>query len=422
MEFKLIIGLVIFVVSFYYIISEKIPVTWVSLIGGIFMVIFGVITEEQGIDAIANNLNIILLLVAMMIMVNLISETGFFQWIALKMAIYVEAKPVKLLAVFGIVTALLSAFLDNVTTVLLVIPVVIEITRELKLNPKPFILLVVISSNIGGAATLIGDPPNLIVATQGDLGFNQFFLYSTPLAIINMFLAIFIFKYIFKKDLVVSEELRSNMLKVDANSVVDDWVKLKKSLIIFILVIVSFFFESFHHRGLENLALLGALYLSIRMKRNPHDIFKEIEWEMIFFLIGLFLLVRGVEELKLLTLFEKYISLLARDNTSIVALLILWLSSFSTMFIGSISHAVTFSQVVNVLEIKYGTKMLWWALSYGTCYGGIGTLIASACNLIGVNVAKQRGCNISSKEYMKYGILIMILTGIVNSLFILIVL
>lgn len=422
MEFKLIIGLVIFVVSFYYIISEKIPVTWVSLIGGIFMVIFGVITEEQGIDAIANNLNIILLLVAMMIMVNLISETGFFQWIALKMAIYVEAKPVKLLAVFGIVTALLSAFLDNVTTVLLVIPVVIEITRELKLNPKPFILLVVISSNIGGAATLIGDPPNLIVATQGDLGFNQFFLYSTPLAIINMFLAIFIFKYIFKKDLVVSEELRSNMLKVDANSVVDDWVKLKKSLIIFILVIVSFFFESFHHRGLENLALLGALYLSIRMKRNPHDIFKEIEWEMIFFLIGLFLLVRGVEELKLLTLFEKYISLLARDNTSIVALLILWLSSFSTMFIGSISHAVTFSQVVNVLGIKYGTKMLWWALSYGTCYGGIGTLIASACNLIGVNVAKQRGCNISSKEYMKYGILIMILTGIVNSLFILIVL
>lgn len=422
MEFKMIIGLVIFVVSFYYIITEKIPVTWVSLIGGIFMVIFGIITEEQGINAIANNLNIILLLVAMMIMVNLISETGFFQWLALKMAIYVEAKPIKLLAVFGLVTALLSAFLDNVTTVLLVIPVVLAITKELKINPKPFILIVVISSNIGGAATLIGDPPNLIIAAQGDIGFNEFFLYSTPLAIINMIMVIFLFRYLFKKELIVSDGLRNEMLNVDANSVVDDWPKLKKSLAIFILVIVSFFFESFHHRGLENLALLGALYLSIRMKRNPHDIFKEIEWEMIFFLIGLFLLVRGVEELKLLTLFEKFINVFSNGNTSIVALLILWLSNFSTIFIGSISHAVTFSQVVSVLEIKYGTKMLWWALSYGACYGGIGTLIASACNLIGINAAKQRGCNISSKEYMKYGLLVMFFTGLINSLFILLVL
>jgi len=417
MELKMILGITIFLVSFYYIITEKIPVTWVSLLGGTFMIITGIITKEQGITAIADNLHIILLLVAMMIMVNLISETGFFQWVALKMAVKVKIEPIKLFISFGAITAVLSAFLDNVTTVLLVIPVIMAITKELEIDAKPYILLVIISSNIGGAATLIGDPPNLIIATEGKLSFNDFFIYSTPLTIINMVVVTFLFIKIFKKDLVISKELKEKMLKIDTNEVVADWPQLKKSLIVFSIVILSFIFEGIHHRGLENVALVGALYLSIRMKKNPHEVFQELEWEMIFFLIGLFLLVKGVEELKILNSLGKYMVFVAKDSVSLVSIIILWLSSFSTIFVGSISHAVTFSHIISAIEPNYNSKMLWWALSYGTCYGGVGTLIASACNLIGVNEAKKRGSVISAKEYLKYGFSVMIITGITNSIF-----
>ena len=421
MEPKFIIGLIIFLVSFYYIINEKIPGVWVTLFGGSLMVMTGVITREQGTQAIGDNLPIILLLLAMMIIVNIISETGFFQWVAFKVAIAVQMEPIKLLIVFGVITGILSAFLDNVTTVLLVIPVIIVITKELEIPPKPYILIAIICSNIGGAATLIGDPPNLIISNGGNLSFNSFLIHAAPLAIINMVVVVGFFVAIYRKKLIVSKELREKMLNINVSDAIKDKVLLKKSLIVIGIVIVSFIFESIQQKGLENVALLGALYLAIRLKKTPYDVFVEIEWEMIFFLIGLFILIRGIEELRILENLSKMLVRYSNGNIKIVSVIILWISNISTLFIGSISHAVTFSPLVGGLEKHFNDKNLWWALSYGTCYGGIGTIVASACNLVGIKLAKKFEVNISSKEYLKFGLLAMLLCGVMSTVYIVLI-
>lgn len=420
MEIKIILGIAIFIISFYFIISEKIPGVWASLSGGILMVFSGIITKEESMGAIADNFHILLLLISMMIIVNIISETGFFQWVALKLAIKVEVHPIKLMIVMSAITGILSAFLDNVTTVLLIIPVIIVLTKELKIDSEPYIILCIFSSSIGGAATLIGDPPNLIISTQGKLSFNEFFVYAMPLAIINLILIIAVFTFLYRKKIIITRELKIRVMNINPNASLKDIPLLKKALIVFFIVIVSFVFESFHNKGLENVALAGALYLAIRLKRNPHEIFQEIEWELIFFLIGLFILAKGIEDLNILNIFSNLMKKYSLPDSSIASIMVLWISNFSSMLIGSLPHSVIFSHVIEEISLINSNKGLWWALSYGACYGGMGTVVASACNLVGINVAKKGGVEISAKKFMKYGLIAVFISGIVSTFYLMI--
>ena len=243
--FKLVLGVAIFIVTFYYIISEKYPKSLVAIIGGSLMVVSGILNEEEALETIGYNLEVIFLLVGMMIIVHIISETGVFQWFAIKVAQLAKGEPFRLIILLSVVTALCSAFLDNVTTILLMAPVSILLANQLRLDPFPFIISEVMSANIGGVATLIGDPTQLIIGSEGHLGFNEFLMNTSPMAIVSMVILILNVYFIYGKNMHVSRELKARIMELDSSRSLKDVKLLKEAALIFSLVLAGFYPESY---------------------------------------------------------------------------------------------------------------------------------------------------------------------------------
>ncbi len=420
MSVHLGIGVLIFVVSFYFIVSEKIAPVWAALFGGMLMVLTGIINEHEAFDAIAQNLEIIFLLMGMMIIVNVIAETGLFQWFAIKIAQFVKGEPFALMALLAIITGVFSAFLDNVTTILLMAPVSILLASQLKVDAFPFLMAEIMASNIGGAATLIGDPPNLVIGAEADFGFNDFLIHMAPIAIINLIVVIGIFYVLFGKKMKVSRDLKARIMELDAKKALKNKKLVKQALTIFFIVIIGFLTDSIFHRGLAVIAVSGAVFLCILIKRDPHNTLKEVEWDTLLFFIGLFVLVKGIEELNIIDMIGEKIIALVDGNMTLSSLFILWFSTFSTSIIGNVSHTVTFAKVIHVISPHFSgfnTDIFWWALSMGACFGGNATLVASAANLVALGVSNKSGRKITFSEFIKYGISITIVTTVVASIY-----
>ncbi len=418
MSVHLGIGVLIFVVSFYFIVSEKIAPVWAALFGGMLMVLTGIINEHEAFEAIAQNLEIIFLLMGMMIIVNVIAETGLFQWFAIKIAQFVKGEPFALMALLAIITGVFSAFLDNVTTILLMAPVSILLASQLRVDAFPFLMAEIMASNIGGAATLIGDPPNLVIGAEANFGFNDFLVHMAPIAIINLVVIIGIFYVLFGKKMKVSRDLKARIMELDAKKALKNKRLVKQALTIFFIVIIGFLTDSIFHRGLAVISVSGAVFLCILIKRNPHNTLKEVEWDTLLFFIGLFILVKGIEELNIIDIIGEKIIALVDGNMTLSSLFILWFSMFSTAIIGNVSHTVTFSKVIHVISphfSNFNTDTLWWALSMGACFGGNSTLVASAANLVALGVSNKSGRKITFGEFIKYGISITIITTVVAS-------
>ncbi|MGL4687391.1 MAG: ArsB/NhaD family transporter, partial [Fusobacteriaceae bacterium] len=385
---QIVLGLVIFITVFYLIISEKVPGAWATMIGGLGMALVGILNEEKALEAVAERLEILFLLIGMMIIVHLISETGIFQWFAIKAAQLVRGEPFSLIVLLAIVTAVCSAFLDNVTTILLMAPVSILLANQLQLNPFPFIITEVMAANIGGVATIIGDPTQLIIGNESHLTFNDFILNTGPMSILAMIILIVNVYFIYGRKLKVSVELKARVMELDASRTLKDKKLLKEAGLIFSLVILGFILNNFIDKGLAIISLSGAVILVIIAKKDTVETFKHVEWDTLFFFIGLFMMVKGIQETHVIDFLGKKMIEVTKGHFNIAVLGISWISALFTSIIGNVANAATVSKIVEVMIPSFkgqgDPNAFWWALSFGSCLGGNISILASATNVVAV--------------------------------------
>lgn len=419
--FYLVSGVTIFLVVFYLMITEKVPNAWATMLGGLVMSLIGILNEENALEAVSERLEIIFLLVGMMIIVHIISETGIFQWFAIKVAQLVRGEPFRLVVLLSVVTAICSAFLDNVTTILLMAPVSILLANQLRLDPFPFIISEVMSANIGGVATLIGDPTQLIIGSEGHLGFNEFLLNTSPIAILSMVILIINVYLIYGRDMHVSRELKARIMELDSSRSLKDKKLLKEAAVIFSLVLIGFILNNFINKGLAIIALSGAVFLVVIAKKDPKQVFENVEWDTLFFFIGLFMMIRGIENLHIIGLIGQKLIHLTEGNFNLAVIATTWLSAGITSVIGNVANAATVSKIIEVMIPSFNhlgdTKVFWWALSFGSCLGGNISMLASATNVVAVGAAAKAGCKIDFVKFLKFGAFIAIQTLIAATLY-----
>lgn len=422
--FYLTIGVLIFIVIFYFIITEKISSAWATMLGGLVMALIGILNEEQALKAIYERLEILLLLIGMMMMVHIISETGVFQWFAIKVAQFTKGEPFRLIVMLSLITALCSAFLDNVTTILLMAPISILLANELRVDPFPFVMTEIMSANIGGLATLIGDPTQLIIGSEGELGFNAFLTNTAPMAIISMIILLGNVYFFYCRKMHISRDLKIRIMEIDSSRSLKDIKVLKVSMIIFSMVLIGFVLNNFINKGLAIIALSGAMFLVVLTKKEPKDILGNVEWETLFFFIGLFMMITGIENLHIIDFIGNKLADFTKGDFKLALISITWLSGMFTSVIGNVANAATVSKIVNVMLPTFqgqdNLNAFWWALSFGSCLGGNLTILASATNVVAVAASKKAGCKIDFVKFLKFGASISIQTLLVATIYLLV--
>lgn len=420
MEQQAILAIGIFLVIYAMIIAEKIHRTIVAMIGGILMVVLGIVDQETALHHI--DFNTLGLLVGMMIIVAITAETGLFKYIAVLAAKRAKGEPVRILVALALITAFGSAFLDNVTTVLLMVPVTFSITRQLRVPPLPFLISQIIACNIGGTATLIGDPPNIMIGSAvKELTFMAFIANLTPVVIIIMIATIPLFVLIFRNQIKTTPELKQSLMDVDEKEYITDHKLLKKSLFVMGLTILGFFLHQALHLESATVALAGAfLLLLLTGEHMLEEAFVKVEWTTIFFFVGLFVLVSGLIETGVIAqLAEKAVDLTGGDLVA-ASMLIMWLSAIASAFIDNIPFVATMIPLIQEMG-RMGIsdlEPLWWSLALGACLGGNGTLIGASANLIVAGMSGKEGHPITFVHYLKIGFPLMLISVVIASIYV----
>ncbi|MEI4803270.1 ArsB/NhaD family transporter [Bacillus sp. NPDC077411] len=420
METKAIIALGIFLITYAGIISEKIHRTLIAMLGGIMMVVFGVIDQKTAIHHI--DFNTIGLLVGMMIIVSITAQTGVFGYIAIWAAKKVKGNPIRLLFVLGLITALASAFLDNVTTVLLIVPVTLSITSQLKVNPTPYLITQIFASNIGGTATMIGDPPNIMIGSAvKELTFLAFMNNLTFISFVILLVSLVIFTLIYRKKLKTTPDLINELLNKDERNEIKDAKLLKKCFFVIAVTIGGFFLHQFIHIETATIALFGAFLLLLMTGDKYLDrTLEKVEWTILFFFIGLFVIVGGLVETGLIAMVAKKAMALTGGEVKMTTLLILWMSAIVSAFVDNIPFVATMIPMIKEMGSIGITNLepLWWSLSLGACLGGNGTLIGASANLVVAGLAAKQGHHISFMKYLIVGFPVMIISIILSTIYI----
>lgn len=422
METATIVAIVIFVVAYALIISEKVHRTIVGLFGAMLMILFGIIDQEVAVHHI--DFNTLGLLMGMMIIVNITSETGLFNFLAIWAAQKVKAQPIALLVVLSTITMVCSALLDNVTTVLLTVPITFSITSQLKVDVMPYLISQILASNIGGTATLIGDPPNIMIGSAVGLDFMAFIENLTLISIIIFILVQFILIGLYHKGLHTQPELQDKIMRLPAGAQITDHALLRKCLAVIFLTITLFVLHG--SLGLESatVALSGAgLLLLLTATRDEGAIVKvlsKIEWPAIFFFGGLFILVGALVETGVIRMLAAEAIKATGGNVEATAILILWMSAFASAFIDNIPFVATLIPLIQDMG-QMGLSNLdpmWWSLALGACLGGNGTLIGASANVVVASMSAQRGRPISFLGFMKVAMPVMIFTIIISNIYV----
>jgi Na+/H+ antiporter NhaD/arsenite permease-like protein len=321
-----------------------------------------------------------------------------------------KGSPIAILILLSVLTAVISAFLDNVTTILIIAPVAITIASELAISPLPFLICLAISSNIGGTATLIGDPPNIMIASAGDLSFGSFITHVAPLVIVIMAVFCLLATALFRKQLAVSEEKKARIMKLNEKEFLKDPVLLRASILILLLTVVGFFFNGPLGVDESTIAMCGAALMMLCYgKRGIGEIFKEVEWTTIIFFCGLFIRVGALVDQGIIALCSKELISVTHDNFQSATVLILWVSGIFSAFLDNIPYTATMIPLIEGFgkgADASAMQPLWWALSLGACLGGNGTLIGASANVIVSSLAQKAGWPLRFIEFTKYGLLI----------------
>jgi len=411
-----LVAIVLFVLAYVIIISEKIHRTVVAMVGGALMVVLGVLTQERAIEAI--DFNTLGLLIGMMIMVHLLSKTGLFQYLGVVVAKKAKGSPLKILFAMSLLTAVASALLDNVTTVLLLTPILFIISDRLEISPIPFLFAEIMAANIGGTATLIGDPPNIIIGSAAGFTFLDFIVYVAPAVLVIFAVNATIVHFMYKKRLAMNG-LDAEKVFADINpkeSLVDIPL-LKKSLVVMSLVIVGFLLHGVFHIEPATIALFGAGLLLLITNLDPAHSLEAVEWNVIFFFVGLFILVGGLEHVGVIHWLADKLLEITKGNQSFAVMLILWGSGIFSSIVDNIPFVATMAPLLNELQASAGREFvfpIWWALSLGACLGGNGTLVGASANLVVAGLAeKQANTKISFIGYLKVAFPLMIVSLLV---------
>lgn len=412
------IALILFVLAYAVIVSEKIHRTKIALIGAICVLLFKIMPQEEAIKII--DFNTLGLLIGMMIIVAITSKTGLFQYMAVKSAKIVGGEPLKILVVFFWLTAIFSALLDNVTTVLLFTSVTFAISDILQINPIPFLITEIIASNIGGTATLIGDPPNIMIGSATGLGFNDFIINLIVPILAISFATILVLYFLYRRDMTISPDQKQRVMTLDESSFLIDLPLMKKCIAILCLTILGFILHQLVHLNSATVAMAGAALLLLIGKLDPEEVFKEIEWNTIFFFIGLFVLVGGLEVTGIIKMVAQWSVDVTQGNSILMHVLILWLSAIGSAFVDNIPFVATMIPLIKSMgEIgKIDVTSLWWTLSLGACLGGNGTLIGASANVVVSSLAAAHGRPISFVSYMKIAFPLMILSILISNIYI----
>ncbi len=419
MEWQVATAAVIFLLVYAIIISEKIHRTVIALAGAVLVIILGIITQEQAVQAI--DFNTIGLLTGMMIVVGITRRSGVFEYVAIRAAQYTKGNPLKIMVALCVITALASAFLDNVTTVLLLVPVTFSLCDELEINPIPFLIAEIMASNIGGTATLIGDPPNIMIGGGAGLGFMDFVTNLTPVILIVFVVTIVLLAIIFRKSLVVTLEKQQRIMVFEPADFIKDYALLKKSLTVIVLVIIGFILHQSLHLESATVALAGAALLMLIARDNkPEDILLTVEWPTIFFFIGLFILVGSLEKVGIIENIARETLSLTHGNQSVTAMAILWMSAIASAFVDNIPFTATMIPLIKSMGQLSGMQLdpLWWSLSLGACLGGNGTLIGASANLVVAGMSSRRGVIITFMQYFRYGFPLMLVSIVISTAYI----
>lgn len=414
-----IISIVIFLLVMVAIVSEKVHRAAASLAGAVILLVTQVLTVDSAIEHV--DVNTIGVLVGMMLFVAVVKNSGLFEYIAIKSAKLTHGKPWAIMAVFAIITAVLSAFLDNVTTVLLVGPMTLAITSILKVNPVPFLLTQILASNMGGTATLIGDPPNIMIGSEAGLGFADFILNTAPVVVIIMAASLLCFYLMFGRKLKVSNDAMQAVMELDENRAIKDKSLLIKSVVMIGLVVIGFMFHS--SLGMESctIALLAAVIMMIVGKQDIEDVIMGVEWSTILFFIGLFVVVGGMEETGVIDQLATLLISMTGGNMVLTMLIILWVSAIVSSFLDNIPFVATLIPMILAIQAESGMDVtpLWWALSLGACLGGNGTLIGASANVVLSGISNKNGYPITFMSYLKVGFPMMILSVAISMVYLL---
>lgn len=429
-HYALVTSALILILAYVAIGTEKIHKAVVALLAAALVMILKLLPAKEVFAAI--DFNVIFLLTGMMVIVGITKHTGLFQWIAIKAAKLVKGRPMALLVVFALVTAVVSAFLDNVTTVLLIGPVTLLIANELRLDPVPFVISEALASNIGGTATLIGDPPNIMIgsgakmasipALKDGLNFIDFLANLSPVIIVMLIIFCLTLWLFFRKRLRTTPELMARVTELNERKAITDKPLLYKSLAVIALVVTAFVLHPVLGYEPGEVALAGAAVLLLLKGGSPEETLKEVDWTTILFFIGLFIVVGAAKESGLIRFLAQGLLSITGNQPLLTGLLILWASAFLSAFIDNIPYVATMIPLIH--ELVRSTQMgpeeikpLWWALAMGACLGGNGTIIGASANVVLTGIAGKSGHHISFLRFTKYGFPIMILTVFISSIY-----
>jgi Na+/H+ antiporter NhaD/arsenite permease-like protein len=419
----------LFVLTYLLIITERLNRAIIAMSAAALMIVGGVLTQEAAIQGI--DFNTIGLLTGMMIIVGITRDSGVFQYLAIRSAKIVKGDPWGILVMLMFVTALLSALLDNVTTVLLIAPITLLITDTLKISAYPYLFAEIFASNIGGTATLIGDPPNIMIGSATGLGYNDFLFNLAPIAIFILLVTVIPVYLIWGRHLKAEQKLINKVMMYREIDAIKDWKLLKKSL--FVMTLVMFGFIVGHDYGLQpaTIAMFGAALL-LTLNCLPHDqetqtnmvarSLGEIEWITIFFFIGLFILVYGVETTGLLELLADQVIELTDGDKTVTAMSILFVSAIASAIIDNIPFVATMIPLIKNMAVSFGGAEellpIWWSLALGACLGGNGSLVGASANLIVAGFAERAGQPIRFLPFMLMAFPMMIASVCISSVYV----
>jgi Na+/H+ antiporter NhaD/arsenite permease-like protein len=395
----------IFVAAYFLIAIEPFDRTLVALLGGLLVIVLGVVDQHDAFAAI--DLNVIFLLAGMMVIAGTLARTGLFDWLAVWSLRVAGGRPVPLLLILATVTALLSAVLDNVTTVVLTVPVTISIATRLGVSPKPYLIAQILASNIGGTATLIGDPPNILIGSAAGLDFVEFLVHLGPVTLVIYGAFAAIAYLIWRRQLEIPSEEREAAVESTEQATITDRPLLLWGLLVSGCTLLGFLLHQALGLEAATIALLGATALMLVGRIDAHEALREVEWRTLFFFVGLFILVEAVVEVGIIGGIADWLAAQTAGSETLATMSLLWFSAAASAVVDNIPYTATAIPVVQrLVEAGLPQDALWWSLALGACLGGNLTLVGAAANIVVANQAARDGHRIGFFEFLRYGAIV----------------
>jgi len=414
-----IISIVVFVAVMALVVSEKIHRALAALLGAVVLLVIGIIDFNAGMESI--DFNTLGVLCGMMMFVAIVKESGLFEFVAIKSAKACKGNPWLIMIAFAVITAVFSAFLDNVTTVLLIGPMTIMLCKTLDINPVPFLLLEIMMSNVGGTATLIGDPPNIMIGSEAGLSFAQFIMVNAPIVVVIMVVLLVIFRFMYGRHLSVDEKNRLNIMELSAEDAIIDKALFHKSVVMIVLVAIAFMLHGVFNLETSVIALTAAAVIILISGRDIEVAIEGIEWGTIGFFLGLFMVVGGMEHTGVIEMLGNAIVDATGGNVVLMMIVILWASAILSSILDNIPFVATMIPIIMVMEASgIDVYPLWWALSLGACLGGNGTLVGASANVVLSGIANKEGYNITFMSFTKVAFPLMLVTVALSTIYLLI--